>query len=281
MYDTVGRYLDEIGESSLLTAEEERELAQVIERGREARRRLDEGERGSHLYKSVRKGTEAKERFIRSNLRLVVSIARRYPKNGGMEFLDLIQEGNLGLEHAVDKFDWRKGFKFSTYATYWIRQAIGRALSQKTSLIRLPGDKMDNLRAALRNTGDETVLTEDQAHLYSLANPASLDMELHDDGKLTLSDITPDVAPMPDETIETEMTNETVRYLLVGLKGNTRLIVEKRLGFYDGSEHSFAEIGEELDISGEAVRRTFNRGIKTLRKQIAELDFDELDLSAA
>ena len=95
-------------------------------------------------------GRAAKDRFIRANLRLVVSIARRYPLPPGMELLDLIQEGNLGLEHAVDKFDWRKGFKFSTYATFWIRQAIGRALDQKASLVRLPGDRSASLRAALR-----------------------------------------------------------------------------------------------------------------------------------
>ena len=103
----------------------------------------------------VAAAADAKDRFIRSNLRLVVSIARRYPLPQGMDLLDLIKEGNLGLEHAVDKFDWRRGFKFSTYATFWIRQAIGRALDQKASLIRIPGDRSASLRAALRQASGD------------------------------------------------------------------------------------------------------------------------------
>ena len=141
MSDSVGQYLNEIGAVALLNAQEERELSQTIERGVEARLRKEQGEKGRELDKAIREAAAAKDRFIRANLRLVVSVARRYPLPPGMELLDLIQEGNLGLEHAVDKFDWRKGFKFSTYATFWIRQAIGRALDQKASLVRLPGDR--------------------------------------------------------------------------------------------------------------------------------------------
>ena len=126
MNDSLSTYLNEIGQVPLLTAGEERELAKVIEAG----------------------GTpakQAKDRFVRANLRLVVSIAKRYPLPVGMDLLDLIQEGNLGLEHAVDKFDWRRGFKFSTYATFWIRQAIGRALDTKGSLVKIPGDRAASL----------------------------------------------------------------------------------------------------------------------------------------
>src|SRR5437870_8656168 len=146
MSDSVGQYLNEIGLVPLLTAQEERELSQVIEKGSAAaaaleqakleKRRLPRAE-VTELNRAVRKAAAAKDRFIRANLRLVVSVARRYPMPPGMELLDLIQEGNLGLEHAVDKFDWRKGFKFSTYATFWIRQAIGRALDQKASLVQI------------------------------------------------------------------------------------------------------------------------------------------------
>ena len=141
MSDSVGQYLNEIGLVPLLTAQEERDLSKIIERGAEARAKMEDGETGRDLGRSIREAAAAKDRFIRANLRLVVSVARRYPLPPGMELLDLIQEGNLGLEHAVDKFDWRKGFKFSTYATFWIRQAIGRALDQKASLVRLPGDR--------------------------------------------------------------------------------------------------------------------------------------------
>ncbi len=131
MNDSIGLYLNDIGKVPLLTAEDERELSRVIEAGREAQEQLDAGKRSAALKAKVAAAADAKDRFIRSNLRLVVSIARRYPLPQGMDLLDLIQEGNLGLEHAVDKFDWRRGFKFSTYATFWIRQAIGRALDRR------------------------------------------------------------------------------------------------------------------------------------------------------
>ncbi|MEO5898946.1 MAG: sigma factor [Ilumatobacteraceae bacterium] len=118
MNDSIGLYLNDIGKVSLLNAEEERELSRVIEAGRDATEQLEKGKKGADLKAAVAAASAAKDRFIRSNLRLVVSIARRYPLPQGMDLLDLIQEGNLGLEHAVDKFDWRRGFKFSTYATF-------------------------------------------------------------------------------------------------------------------------------------------------------------------
>ena len=114
MSDSVGQYLNEIGMVPLLNAQEERQLSQTIEAGTAARARKEAGETGRDIVRAIRAAEQAKDRFIRSNLRLVVSVARRYPLPPGMELLDLIQEGNLGLEHAVDKFDWRKGFKFST-----------------------------------------------------------------------------------------------------------------------------------------------------------------------
>src|SRR3954453_12709954 len=140
MNDSIGLYLNDIGKVPLLTAEDERELSRVIEAGRAAADELANGKGRLPLKTGGASAAGAKDRFTRSTLRLVVSIARRYPLPQGMDLLDLIQEGNLGLEHAVDKFDWRRGFKFSTYATFWIRQAIGRALDQKASLIRIPGD---------------------------------------------------------------------------------------------------------------------------------------------
>src|SRR4029078_7715039 len=146
------------------------------ERAREAPARLEPAEKSRELRQAVKAAAAAKDRFIRSNLRLVVSVARRYPMPPGMELLDLIQEGNLGLEHAVDKFDWRKGFKFSTYATFWIRQAIGRALDQKASLVRLPGDRSASLRAALRQvSGDGDELDAEDARLHRLAPPTALE----------------------------------------------------------------------------------------------------------
>src|SRR5215211_7402888 len=187
MNDSIGLYLNDIGKVPLLTAEDERELSRIIETGREAAELLANGKRSADLKAKVAAAADAKDRFIRSNLRLVVSIARRYPLPQGMDLLDLIQEGNLGLEHAVDKFDWRRGFKFSTYATFWIRQAIGRALDQKGSLIRIPGDRSASLRAALRQaSGDGETLDQQNAELHRLTTPVSLDKTVGDEGGVTI-----------------------------------------------------------------------------------------------
>src|SRR5688572_5782814 len=215
MSDSVGQYLNEIGLVPLLTADEERELSQTIERGRDAQVRIDAGERGRELRRAVREAARAKDRFIRSNLRLVVSIARRYPLPQGMELLDLIQEGNLGLEHAVDKFDWRKGFKFSTYATFWIRQAIGRALDQKASLVRLPGDRSASLRAALRQvSGDGDELDDESARLHRLTTPTSLDRSIGDDGDNQLVDILPADTQSPEQEVIAQAEQDMVTGLL-------------------------------------------------------------------
>src|SRR3954454_19608093 len=202
MSDSVGMYLNEIGAVPLLNAEEERELSQTIERGVAARERIAAGENTAENRRLDRLAAQAKDRFIRANLRLVVSIARRYPLPPGMELLDLVQEGNLGLEHAVDKFDWRKGFKFSTYATFWIRQAIGRALDQKASLVRLPGDRSASLRAALRQvSGDSDELDDEHARLHRLATPTSLDRTVGDDDSNELVALIADDKPGPEAQV--------------------------------------------------------------------------------
>ena len=176
-----------------------------------AKARKENGETGVELDRAIRKAAAAKDRFIRANLRLVVSVARRYPLPPGMELLDLIQEGNLGLEHAVDKFDWRKGFKFSTYATFWIRQAIGRALDQKASLVRLPGDRSASLRAALRAvSGDGDELDDEHARLHRLTTPTSLDRTIGDDDSNELVDLLPDFKPGPELEVMTKAEEEMI-----------------------------------------------------------------------
>src|SRR5918993_1980019 len=223
MSDSVGQYLNEIGLVPLLTADEERELSQAIERGRHAQERIDAGERSRELRKTVAAAAAAKDRFIRANLRLVVSIARRYPLPPSMELLDLIQEGNLGLEHAVDKFDWRKGFKFSTYATFWIRQAIGRALDQKGSLIRIPGDRSSALRSALRQvSGDAESLDVLNAELHLLTSTASLDKTIGDDGDATLGDLLPDDELSPEDIVLAGVESDLVGELLETLDPRAR-----------------------------------------------------------
>jgi len=270
MSDSVGQYLNEIGAVALLTAEEERELSQIIERGVAARGRISLGDGTLEDRRLDRSAARAKDRFIRANLRLVVSIARRYPLPPGMELLDLIQEGNLGLEHAVDKFDWRKGFKFSTYATFWIRQAIGRALDQKASLVRLPGDRSASLRAALRQvSGDGDELDDEHARLHRLATPTSLDRVVGDDDGSELVDLLADDNPGPEDLALANEEDRMVTGLLDVLDGRARFAVEQRFGLHDGRKRSYREVGEELGVTAEAARRMVKRAVHAVRTEAA------------
>jgi len=257
---------------SLLNAQEERELSQTIEAGAAARAKKEDGETGRELDRAIRLAARAKDRFIRSNLRLVVSVARRYPLPPGMELLDLIQEGNLGLEHAVDKFDWRKGFKFSTYATFWIRQAIGRALDQKASLVRLPGDRSASLRAALRNvSGNGDELDEEHARLHRLTTPTSLDRTIGDDDSNELVDLLPDSKPGPEHEVMAMAENEMATQLLDVLDKRARYAVEQRFGIGDGRKRSYREVGEDLGVTAEAARRLVKRAVNTVRDRATEV----------
>ncbi len=268
MSDSVGQYLNEIGMVPLLNAQEERELSQIIEKGAEARAKKEDGETGRELDRAINKAAIAKDRFIRANLRLVVSVARRYPLPPGMELLDLIQEGNLGLEHAVDKFDWRKGFKFSTYATFWIRQAIGRALDQKASLVRLPGDRSASLRAALRAvSGDGDELDDEHARLHRLTTPTSLDRTIGDDDSNELVDLLPDAKAGPEAEVMARAETQMVTDLLDVLDTRARYAVEQRFGMHDGRKRSYREVGEELGVTAEAARRLVKRAVNTVREQ--------------
>ena len=275
MSDSVGLYLNEIGAVPLLNAEEERELSQTIERGVAARDRIAAGENTAENRRLDRLAAQAKDRFIRANLRLVVSIARRYPLPPGMELLDLVQEGNLGLEHAVDKFDWRKGFKFSTYATFWIRQAIGRALDQKASLVRLPGDRSASLRAALRQvSGDGDELDDEHARLHRLTTPTSLDRTIGDDDSNELVDLLPDANPGPEQVVIGRAEEQMVTDLLGVLDARARYAVEQRFGLRDGRKRSYREVGEELGVTAEAARRLVKRAVNLVREQAANTSVD-------
>jgi len=248
MNDSIGLYLNDIGKVPLLTAEDERVLSRKIEEGRDAAELLAagnvKGRRRADLKAKEAAAADAKDRFIRSNLRLVVSIARRYPLPQGMDLLDLIQEGNLGLEHAVDKFDWRRGFKFSTYATFWIRQAIGRALDQKASLIRIPGDRSASLRAALRQaSGDGETLDQANAELHRLTTPVSLDKTVGDDGDATLGDLMANGDPTPEDAVMVGVESDLLGDLLGTLDARARYAVEARFGLIDGERKSFREVG--------------------------------------
>ena len=272
MSDSVGQYLSEIGAVALLTADDEKMLSKAIEKGRDAQvvldgeEKLTAAERRS-LRTAVREAEAARDRFIRANLRLVVSIARRYPLPPAMELLALIQEGNLGLEHAVEKFDWRRGFKFSTYATFWIRQSIGRALDQKASLIRLPSDRSASLRAALRHSGgDSDGLDDENAWLQRISTPTSLDKNIGDEGDSTLVDLIGDDAPSPEDHALESDRKEMIRGLLDRLDPRAQLAVARRFGLIDGESHSYREVGEELGVTAEAARRLVKRAVDELRE---------------
>jgi RNA polymerase primary sigma factor len=192
-----------------------------------------------------------------------------------MELLDLTQEGNLGLEHAVDKFDWRKGFKFSTYATFWIRQAIGRALDQKASLVRLPGDRSASLRAALRQvSGDGDELDDEHARLHRLTTPTSLDRTIGDDDSNELIDLLPDGNPSPEQEVIARADEEAVTDLLSVLDARARYAVEQRFGLNDGRKRSYREVGEELGVTAEAARRLVKRAVTAVREQAEVAAFD-------
>lgn len=277
MSDSVGQYLNEIGLVPLLTADEERQLSQTIEKGQKAQEKIDKGEGTISDKRALRAAGRAKDRFIRANLRLVVSVARRYPLPPSMELLDLIQEGNLGLEHAVDKFDWRKGFKFSTYATFWIRQAIGRALDQKASLVRLPGDRSASLRAALRQvSGDGDELDDEHARLHRLTTPTSLDRTIGDDDSNELVDLLPDSTPGPEFEVMSKAEEKLVTGLLEVLDPRAKYAVEQRFGLNDGRKRSYREVGEELGVTAEAARRLVKRAVNAVKDQAGDVikDFD-------
>ena len=270
MSDSVGMYLNEIGMVALLSAEEERELSRAIEAGVDARRRREAGERTREVRRTIAAADAAKDRFIRANLRLVVSVARRYPLPPGMELLDLVQEGNLGLEHAVDKFDWRKGFKFSTYATFWIRQAIGRALDQKASLVRLPGDRSASLRAALRQvSGDGDELDDENARLHRLTTPTSLDRTVGDDDSNELVDLLACQKAGPEDLLLDAEHDEWLTGLLDVLDPRARAAVEQRFGLADGQRRSYREVGENLGVTAEAARRLVKRAVNAVRDHAA------------
>ena len=266
MNDSIGLYLNDIGKVPLLTAEDERQLSRLVEAGHHAAEQLANGKHSATLNTAVTAAADAKDRFIRSNLRLVVSIAKRYPLPHGMDLLDLIQEGNLGLEHAVDKFDWRRGFKFSTYATFWIRQAIGRALDQKASLIRIPGDRSANLRAALRQaSGDGATLDQPNAELHRLTTTVSIDKPVGHDGDTTLGDLIANGDGTPEDAVMTMIDSDLLDELLSTLDERARYAVEARFGLLDGERQSFRQIGETLNVTAEAARRLVSRAVTSLR----------------
>src|SRR5210317_2126930 len=268
--DLVSQYLTAIGNFDLLTAEQEVELAQKIEYGE------------IRLKRDRKKGAEAKDAFLTANLRLVVANARRYANTSGIDFLDLIQEGNLGLIRAVEKFDWRKGFKFSTYATWWIRQAITRAIADKSRTVRIPvhlHDTMAAVRAAQaqlkaelgRDPKPQEIAKEagvgvDKVELaLSVADTVSLEQPVGEDGAQLGDFIQDEDASDPSLIVQDLDVAESLRDSISRLPEREGRILALRYGFYDGVPRSLEEIGEEFDLTRERIRQLEKLALCRLR----------------
>lgn len=285
--DLVSQYLSAIGEYELLTAEGEVELAQMIEAGEHADELLDTRQFSTkreelELRRQARKGREAKDAFLTANLRLVVANARRYANTSGIDFLDLIQEGNLGLIRAVEKFDWRKGFKFSTYATWWIRQAITRAIADKSRTVRIPVHLHDTL-AAVRaaqsglkaelgrdprpdEIAEEAGVTVDRVELaLGVADTVSLEQPIGEDGA-QLGDFIQDEEAADPVTITEEMdVASSLRISIDRLPPREGKILALRYGFFDGIPRTLEEIGEEFNLTRERIRQLEKLALCRLR----------------
>jgi RNA polymerase sigma factor (sigma-70 family) len=286
--DTVGIYMEEVSSHTLLTADDEVALARSMESGRKAQRRLETAddltsEQRATLYRLIHDGDEAKMEFIRANLRLVISIAKRYAGRG-LDLLDLIQEGNLGLIRAVEKFDWRKGFKFSTYATWWIRQAITRGIANTGRTIRLPvhaGDTLARLQkarsrlelkygrpATLSELAREVEMPEDKVTeaLRFAAEPLSLSEPLREDGDAELGDVVEDrSAESPFEVAATALLPEEITRLLAPLDEREREILKLRFGLDRGEPRTLEEVGEHFNLTRERIRQIEARAMSKLR----------------
>ncbi|CAN5440357.1 RNA polymerase sigma factor RpoD [soil metagenome] len=298
--DLVRLYLMEIGQHALLTKDDEVELAQAMEEGGIARERLEASgldltaPQRRALRRAIRAGEDAERRFVLSNLRLVVSIAKRYQASG-VPLLDLIQEGNLGLMHAVEKFDWRKGFKFSTYATWWIRQSITRGIANTGRTIRLPvhaGDTLAALQKArnrfelthgrhanIRELAAECGLTEERVveALRFSAEPLSLSEPLRDDGDASLGDVVEDrSAVSPFESAVVSLLPEQVDRLLSPLDRREREILTLRFGLDRGEPRTLEEVGDHFKLTRERIRQIEARAMSKLRHPSSDVGARDL-----
>ena len=286
--DLVGRYLSDIGQYPLLTAAEEIVLAQKIEHGREAELRLAEGLAlkpavRAALRRQVREGATAKQRFIQSNLRLVVSIAKRY-QSTGLPLLDLIQEGNLGLIRAVEKFDYTKGYKFSTYATWWIRQAITRAMADQARTIRIPVHMVEVInklarvqRQMLQDLGREPTPEELAKELDMTPEkvievqkygrePISLHTPLGEDGDSEFGDLIEDSeAIVPADAVSFTLLQEQLHAVLDTLSEREAGVVSMRFGLTDGQPKTLDEIGKVYGVTRERIRQIESKTMSKLR----------------
>jgi RNA polymerase primary sigma factor len=285
--DTIGLYLKEVGRVPLLTAEQEVELAQRIERGRLAREELARGNVGPHrrreLQDLIEDGWAAREHLITANSRLVISVAKKY-MGRGVPFLDLIQEGNIGLIRAAKKFDYRRGHKFSTYATWWIRQAVTRAIADQGRTIRVPVHMGDQINKLLRVQHQLTQrlgrdpLVEELAQALEVTpqkvenmiqvarRPLSLETPTDDEEDSVLGDFIQDEdVPAPDDTATYNLLREHLENVLDGLPPREVRILQLRYGLLDGQAYTLEEVGRKMGVTRERVRQIEAQALSRLR----------------
>ena len=290
--DPVRMYLKEIGKVDLLTASEEVNLAMKIEAGTEATEKLEAAEAGEltltraeqrRLMRIEQVGLDAKQQLISANLRLVVSIAKRYVGRG-MLFLDLIQEGNLGLIRAVEKFDYTKGFKFSTYATWWIRQAITRAIADQARTIRIPVHMVETINKLIRvqrqllqdlgrdptpeEIGAEMGMSPDRVREIQKISqePVSLETPIGEEEDSQLGDFIEDSSAVaPPEAASDSMLREQLDQVLDGLADRERKVIKFRFGLEDGHPRTLEEVGREFGVTRERIRQIESKTLAKLR----------------
>ncbi|MCP4541513.1 MAG: sigma-70 family RNA polymerase sigma factor [Chloroflexi bacterium] len=285
--DPVRLYLKEIGQMPLLTAKEEVALAERIEAGQIAQEELSRDsctfKEQAELEKVVHNGLVAHQHLVHANSRLVVSLAKRYV-DCGLPFLDLIQEGNIGLMRAAKKFNYRRGIKFSAYARWWIRQAVTRAIANQSHTIRVPAHIMDQISKLLRTShhlaqelGREPTLEELAAVLEIPTRRAkkvleathpfmSLEMPIGDEEGIPLSDfITDEDSPTPDEAVISLALQEVLQEVLQDLPPRTARVLQLRYGLVDGEMYSLKAVGEKLGVTYERVRQIEVQGLHRLR----------------
>ncbi len=286
--DSVRLYLQEIGETDLLTMEQEVWLATRMERGKAAGERLTTGDYQSEAEREEldddrNDGEEARAHLIRANLRLVVSVAKKYVGRG-LSFLDLIQEGNIGLMKATDKFDYKRGYKFSTYATWWIRQAITRAISDQSRTIRLPvhvGETINRVKKTshrLQQILEREPTPEEVARAMDIPeekvrqvldvsrHPVSLEAPVGQDGDAFLGDFIEDeTMPPPLEVASHELLKSQISDALESLTPRERRIIQLRFGLQDGRFRTLEEVGKEFDITRERIRQIEAKALRKLR----------------
>jgi RNA polymerase primary sigma factor len=288
MGDSVHTYLKSIGRTSLLTAEQEVDLAKRIEAGLFAEHKLDSASGLTEAYRRdlemvAEDGRRAKAHMLEANLRLVVSVAKKY-SDRGLSLLDVVQEGNLGLIRAVEKFDYTKGYKFSTYAMWWIRQAIQRGFADSARTIRLPVHVLEMLsklsrverdmhqRLGREPTPEELAVeldrTPDQIEelLRTSRQPISLDSTIGEDGETSIGDLIEDVdAPEASELVDRQLMAEQLRSALDALTPREATIMAMRFGLYDGNPHTLDEIGRALGLTRERIRQLEKQSLSKLR----------------